>query len=77
MSITALICATTVILTTERFPNFQVPILCTLDNSSKTRITTNMFADEGIPWAALKDGDIVYLLRLINEGATHAEPRRK
>ena len=66
MSISALICATTVILTTERFPNFQVLILGTLGNSSKIRITTHVFADVGIPWAAFNDGDIVYLLHRTN-----------
>ena len=77
MSISALICATTMILITERFPNFQVLILGTLGNSLKTRIITHMIADEGIDWPAFNDDDIVYLLHRNNEGATQEELRRK
>ena len=66
-----------VILTTERFPNFQVLILGTLGNSLKTRIITHMIADEGIDWPAFNDGDIVYLLHRNNDGAAQEELRRK
>lgn len=77
MSISAPICAATMILITERFPNFQVLILGTLGNSLKTRITTHMLADEGIDWLASNGGDIVYMLHRNNEGATQEELRRK
>ena len=70
-------CATTVTLTTERSPDFQVMMLGILDDPSKIEVTTHMFVDEGMPWVAFHDVDIVYARHRINEDGTQATPLQR
>ena len=70
-------CGTTVKLTTERFPDFHVMMLGTLDDPSKIEVTSHMFADERMSWAAFNEGDIVYAQYRINEEGIQANRLQK